>query len=228
MTSETIAHGTSRFGELVLRRRRRGGDAAPSTVCELISNGVFLMDSEDPSTERRLASESLARVSHPEIVVIGGLGLGFTLMEVVASPVPRAIHVVEIEGLLVDWALQGLIPHARSALQDPRVQVHVADIRAYVELLPPGSVDLILIDVDNGPDFLVHESNASLYRSPFLQRLLLTLRPGGLLAVWSSSRSARLEDALAGVFGQCDEVAFDITRDGRRFEYFLYFASHPR
>jgi spermidine synthase len=183
------------------------------------------MDSEDGTTERRLASESLARVSHPEIVVIGGLGLGFTLMEVIASPKPRAIHVVEIEGLLVDWASQGLIPHARMALQDSRVRVHVADLRAYVESLPPRSVDLILIDVDNGPDFLVHESNALLYRSPFLERSFLTLRSGGLLAVWSSSRSARLRDALTEVFGQCEEVTFAITRAGRPFEYLLYFAS---
>ncbi len=225
MTSQIIAHGTSKFGELVLRRRSRGGDADPSTVCELICNGVFLMDSEDGTTERRLASESLARVSHPEIVVIGGLGLGFTLMEVIASPKPRAIHVVEIEGLLVDWASQGLIPHARMALQDSRVRVHVADLRAYVESLPPRSVDLILIDVDNGPDFLVHESNALLYRSPFLERSFLTLRSGGLLAVWSSSRSARLRDALTEVFGQCEEVTFAITRAGRPFEYLLYFAS---
>jgi spermidine synthase len=195
-------------------------------VCELISNGVFLMDSEDASTERRLASESLARVPHPEIVVIGGLGLGFTLMEVIASPLPRAIHVVEIEGLLVDWASQGLIPPMRPALQDPRVQVHVADIGDYVESLTPSSVDLILIDVDNGPDFLVHESNAPLYLSPFLDTSRLTLRSGGLLAIWSSSRSPGLQKALTGAFGQCEEIAFDVTRAGRQFEYFLYFAAH--
>jgi spermidine synthase len=183
------------------------------------------MDSEDCSTERRLASESLVRVPHPEIVVIGGLGLGFTLLEVVASPMPRVIHVVELEGLLVDWASQGLLPHARSALQDPRVQVHIADIRTYVESLSPGSVDLILIDVDNGPDFLVHEENASLYRSPFFETSLMKLRSGGLLAFWSSSRSTRLKDALTEVFGQCDEIAVDVTRAGRQLEYFLYFAS---
>jgi spermidine synthase len=226
VTPETIAHGNSKFGELVLRRRSRGRDATPSTVYELISGGVFLMDSEDPSTERRLASESLARVPPPETVVIGGLGLGFTLMEVVASPLPRAIHVVEIEGLLVDWALQGLIPNVRSALQDPRVQVHVGDMSTYVESLMPRSVDLILLDVDNGPEFLVHDSNASLYLSPFLETSRLTLRSGGLLTVWSSSRSARLREVLTGVFGQCDEVAFDIARAGRQFEYFLYFACH--
>jgi spermidine synthase len=222
---ETIAHGPSKFGELALRWRNRGCVAAPSTVYELISNGIFLMDSEDASTERRLASESLARVPNPELVVIGGLGLGFTLMEVIASPRPRAIHVVEIEGLLVDWATQGLIPHARSALQDPRVQVHIADIRAYVESLAPRSVDLILIDVDNGPDFLVHESNAPLYQLPFLETSRSTLRPGGLFTVWSSSRSARLQDVLTEAFGHCEEAAFDITRAGRQFEYFLYFAS---
>jgi len=184
------------------------------------------MDSENASTERRLASESLARVPHPEIVVIGGLGLGFTLMEVIAAPTPREIHVVEIEGLLVDWVLQGLIPHARPALQDPRVQVHVADIRTYVESLTPSSVDLILLDVDNGPDFLVHESNASLYQSPFLEKSRLTIRSNGLLAVWSSTQSPRLQKALTEVFGQCDEAAFDITRAGRQFKYFIYFASH--
>jgi spermidine synthase len=213
-------------GELVLRRRSREGDAA-SPVYELISRGVFLMDSDDPSTERKLASESLARVPHPDIVVIGGLGLGFTLLELTVSPLPRRIHVVEIEGLLVDWARQGLIPHVRSALQDPRVQVHVADVGAYVRALAPGSVDLILLDVDNGPDFLVHEGNASLYLSPFLQTSHSALRSGGVLAIWSSSQSAELRRALSGVFGQCDEVVLDLTRAGRRFDYFLYFAHHP-
>jgi spermidine synthase len=227
MTPETIVRGRSKFGDLVLRRRSREDDADPSPVHELISNGVFLMDSEDCSTERKLASESLARVSRPEIVVIGGLGLGFTLLEVAASSLPRAIHLVEIEGLLVDWASQGLIPQAHSALRDPRVRVHIADIRTYVESLACNAVDLILIDVDNGPDFLVHESNAPLYESPFFETALKALRSGGLISVWSSSRSARLQDALAGVFNCCDEVAFDVTRAGRQFEYFLYFGLRP-
>jgi len=225
LVPETIAHGTSRFGELVLRQRPREGAAASSLVCELICNGVFVMDSEDASTERRLASESLARVAHPENVVIGGLGLGFTLMEVIASSRPREIHVVEIEGLLVEWATQGFVPHGREALQDPRVQVHIADIHTYVDSLASNSVDLILLDVDNGPDFLVREANAGLYLAPFLATSRLTLRSGGLLAVWSSSRSARLLAALTEVFGPCDEVAFNVMRAGRQFEYFLYFAS---
>jgi len=88
-------------------------------------------------------------------------------MEVVASPRPRAIHVVEIE-VAVDWASQGLLPHAPEWLCRTRAcRCMSLNLRAYVESLPPRSLDLILIDVDNGPDFLVHESNASLYQSPF-------------------------------------------------------------
>ena len=72
--------------------------------------------------------------------------------------------------------------------------------------LPSGSVDLILLDVDNGPDFLVYDANAAVYQSPFLTACRDALAPGGLVAVWSADSSPALTAALEAVFGSSREA----------------------
>ena len=83
----------------------------------------------------------------------------------------------------------------------------------------------MLLDVDNGPDFLVHASNASLYEPHGLAAARAALRPGGLLVVWSSHVAPVLDAALREVAGEGDEVREDVVeveREGRRFRYALY------
>ncbi|GAA4755337.1 hypothetical protein GCM10023350_46000 [Nocardioides endophyticus] len=158
-----IARAESERGELVLRERRPEG--GPSSL-ELRANGVFVMDTLEVATERALATEALASVEAPAAVVVGGLGLGFTMHEVLADSRVEKVAVVEIEQSLVDWMRDGTITHGPALLADERVTVVVADVAVALAEAPPASYDLVLLDVDNGPGYLVHQDNAALYRTP--------------------------------------------------------------
>ena len=143
-----IARAESERGELVLRERRDEG--APPAL-ELRVNGVFVMDTVETSTERALAGAALALVEEPRAVVVGGLGLGFTMREVLADPRVERCAVVEIEQALVDWMRDGTVPHGPALLADQRVVVVTADVAAALAEARPASYDLVLLDVDNGP-----------------------------------------------------------------------------
>ncbi|MQA77520.1 MAG: hypothetical protein GEV10_03400 [Streptosporangiales bacterium] len=204
-------------GEVVLRVR---GD-----VHELVVDGVFAMDTVDTSTERLLASAALARLDGTGLhVVVGGLGLGFTLRALLGEARVARVDVVELEPALVEWLRDGVVPGAERALADPRVRVHAGDVREVVPTLPPGAVDAVLLDVDNGLSFLVHGANASVYEERFLRTCLDRLRPGGVLAVWSSDAEPALHTRLAALAGGCEEQELTVEREGRTFAYALYVA----
>jgi hypothetical protein len=107
------------------------------------------------------------------------------------------------------------------------VHIEVADVRDVLEAAIPGSYDGILLDVDNGPDFLVHEHNAPVYGIDVLRQAGAALGAGGLLAIWSSTHSASLYSTLAAAFGAAEEIAADIVREGRPMTYYLYVAGDP-
>ncbi|MFY9915048.1 MAG: hypothetical protein WAK18_10300 [Nocardioidaceae bacterium] len=159
-------------------------------------------------------------------VLVGGLGLGFTLAEVLASPRVESAVVAEIEGAIVEWHRAGLVPG--SLLHDERVTVEVADIRDVVRALDLASVDLILLDVDNGPGFLVYDDNAAVYGSVFLESCRDALVPGGVLAVWSADHAPDLVEALDSVFGSSLEHALPVTLGTRHTTYHLFLASRLR
>jgi len=219
-----IARAESERGELVLRERRLEG--GPASL-ELRANGVFVMDTLEVATERALASAALTAVEEPSAVVVGGLGLGFTMHEVLADTRVEKVAVVEIEPALVDWMRDGTIPHGPALLADERVTVVVADVAVALAEAPPTSYDLVLLDVDNGPGYLVHEDNATLYRAPFLSSARAALRPGGVLAIWSAAKSADLLEAMTAVFGSAEEQGHDVLLQDREEEYWLYLARVP-
>ena len=219
-----IARAESERGELVLRERRHEGAA---TALELRVNGVFVMDTLETSTERALASAALEVVENPRAVVVGGLGLGFTMHEVLADSRVEVCAVVEIEQSLVDWMRDGTIPHGPSLLADERVVVVVADIAVALAEARPASYDLVLLDVDNGPGFLVHEANATLYTSEFLATARAALRPGGALVVWSADAAPDLEAALHEVFGDVETRPHEVLLQDREEEYWSYVARVP-
>ncbi|HEY8455033.1 MAG TPA: hypothetical protein VIL34_05535 [Actinopolymorphaceae bacterium] len=210
----------------MLRRRR----TPHTTVIELISNGTFVMDTVDTSTERSLARNALAalranRSACPAVrVTVAGLGLGFTAHEILADRDVERIDVVEIEPAVVEWVRKGLVPETTGVLDDPRVHTHVADIRHWLPTRPAASTDVVLLDVDNGPDFLVHRANTEVYEQPFLTAVKRVLRPGGVIGVWSASRATRLQRRLEATFGTCQEFRQTVTREGREFDYFCYVA----
>jgi spermidine synthase len=218
---ETLARAEGVTGELTLRRRVAAGVDA---IYELIVNGVFLMDTAETSTERLLADAVLDRLAVPRRILVGGLGLGVTLAELLTDVRVDRVDVVEIEPLLVRWLRSGLVPAVDAALADSRVHVIVADICDVLRDVVIGTYDGVLLDVDNGPDFLVRAANAAVYRRASMRDVASALVPGGVLAVWSAARSSDLATTMADEIGPCEEVVRTVERDGQPMTYDVYLA----
>lgn len=216
---QVIERGDGANGEIVLRRRI-GDDG--SVIHELIVNGTFLMDTAETSTERLLADVLLANHAKPKRVLVGGLGFGFTAGALLESGMVERVDVVEIEPLLVKWLLAGTVPEATPVVTDPRVRIILDDVRATVRSAAGGMYDGILLDVDNGPDFLVHPANAVLYRGQFLTACADALAPGGIVAFWLAAPSTSLAGVIAEVFGDVIELVRHVRREGRLVDYHVY------
>jgi spermidine synthase len=187
-------------------------------------NGVFVMDTFETSSEKGLASAALKQVQTPRNVLVAGLGLGFTVHEVLADQRVEKLVVVEIEDAIVQWMRDGTVPHGPSYLADERVSVVTADIRTAVAEAGPSTYDLILLDVDNGPGFLVYDENEAVYQRDFMRRARECLRPEGALVVWSAAESPRLQAEMQEVFGGAVAVPFDVTLQSRDEHYWIYLA----
>ncbi len=163
-----------------------------------IGNEV-LMSSRSHGSEQAMAAASLEpalRAARPRVLV-GGLGMGFTLRAVL-DVLPRVAEVVvaELFECVVDWNRGPLAELSANALDDRRVRLEIRDVRRVVA--SPGSgFDAILLDVDNGPDAFSVAANAAIYSPAGLAALRSSLRPGGMLAVWSAAGSRPFERALA-------------------------------
>jgi spermidine synthase len=206
--ARTVDRRTGPYGEVALRRR--------GEHYELIANGTFLMDTSDGRSERLLVDAALdaldADLERPALL-IGGLGVGFSLARAAAEPRWGPITVVEREPAVVEWHRAGpLAPFSGRALDDPRVRVTRDDLVAYVTHAA-GTYDALCLDIDNGPDWTVTENNGSLYSPGGLSACRERLNPGGVLAVWSAQPSAAFEARLRGAgFGQVRTVEVPVSR----------------
>ncbi|MFI8484780.1 spermidine synthase [Streptomyces rubrogriseus] len=181
------------YGEVVLRRH--------GTLLQIIANGCFLMDTSDGRSERRLvdaAADALAASggrTAPHLL-IGGLGVGFSLAHAAADPRWGRIAVVEREGAIIDWHRAGpLTALSADALADPRAEIVEADLVEYVNETSD-TYDALCLDIDNGPGWTVTEGNDGLYAPSGLAGCARLLRPGGVLAVWSAQPSPEFEETL--------------------------------
>jgi spermidine synthase len=174
-------------GELVLRRR---GD-----ILEIISNGVFLMDTGDGRSERLLVRAALEAAAEPRRVLVGGLGVGFSLREALADPRVGQVTVAEIEPAVVGWHTTHLAAMSDGALADDRVRVVTTDVADLLDA-DPTPYDAICPDVDNGPGWTVTESNASLYSDDGTALLTSRLVAGGVLSVWGPAPSPAYDEIL--------------------------------
>ena len=218
-TLHTLARHDGPRGEVVLRRR---SDDDTGEVDELIVNGVFAMDSAETFTERQLAEVALSGPGRSSVLV-GGLGLGYTAAALLAGGVDR-LDVVEIEGCLTGWAYAGLTPTLAAVAADPRVHLHTADVGAVLtgRSGPAGPWDAIVLDVDNGPDFLIHDGNAGLYAAPGLAAAYARLAPGGMLAIWCQGPAPELLAALRHLSGTAASHPYRRERQGRELGYVIY------
>lgn len=230
MQETELARSTGPTGELVLRRRldERSED---HTAIELRANGVFVMDTVETASERAMATATLAASRRsgrtPRRVLVGGLGLGFTLGEVLADAFVEHVTVVEIEPALVGWMRDGTIPYGPDLLADDRVELVTADVADFVrdgDAIDgdPSPYDLVLLDVDNGPGYLVHESNADLYEAPLLGAVRDRLAEGGTLVIWSAFEEPELPLEMHDVFGNCRALPIPVDLQGREEQYWLY------
>ncbi|ABP52936.1 spermidine synthase [Salinispora tropica] len=192
----TLDRVTTSRGELVLRET--------NGRYEVISNGVFLMDTADGRSERLLVDAAVSRCTGPAPrLLIGGLGVGFSLLRAVEHPHVAAIDVVEIEATVIGWHARHLRPLTGAAQADPRVRIVEADILAWLADTAD-QYDAICLDTDNGPNWLVFEANAELYAHRGLDLVAGRLRPGGVLAIWSASRDDAFEQRLRERFGDLE------------------------
>jgi spermidine synthase len=132
-------------------------------------------------------------------MLVGGLGMGFTLARLLARAGADArVEVVELVPEVVLWNRELFGELAGHPLRDPRVTVTIGDVHDALQAAR-GEADVVLLDVDNGPDALVHAGNERLYAPKGLVAARDALAPGGVLAVWSAADNPSFAGRLRGV-----------------------------
>jgi spermidine synthase len=167
-----------------------------------------LMNSRLSGSEEALATMACERIRSRKAprILIGGLGMGFTLRAALASLGPDAgIAVAELVPAVVKWARGPMIEVFGDSLADPRVSIHEGDVG---QLIRSGrsTFDAILLDVDNGPEGLTRDANDVLYDLQGLSAARTALRPGGVLAVWAARPDPKFTQRLRKADLEVDEV----------------------
>jgi spermidine synthase len=205
-----------------LRLMRRG------TEFSIMTGGIELMNSRLSGSEEAMASLAFERIGQrPKArVLIGGLGMGFTLRAALAAFGPDAeIVVAELVPGVVAWARGPLGELHGASLDDPRVQVHEGDVG---EPIRDGEAafDAILLDVDNGPGGLSRKENDGLYSPTGLAAAKRALRPGGVLEVWSSTRDSAFTTRLKRAGYAVEEIGVRAHK-GRGARHVIWMATKP-
>jgi spermidine synthase len=167
-----------------------------------------LMNSRLSGSERALATLSCEKIRDRKSahLLIGGLGMGFTLRAALAELGEDAkVTVAELVPTVISWARGPMAPVFDGCLDDPRVVLHEGDVRPLIRSTK-AAYDAILLDVDNGPDGITHEANDGLYDFKGLRAARDALRPGGVLAVWSAHSDRDFTKRLREIGFAAEEV----------------------
>lgn len=184
-----------------------------------------LMGSQATASEEALGSLALGRIrDENERVLIGGLGMGFTLNAALRElSATGVILVSELVPTVVAWA-QGPLAHLfGDTLADPRVTIEIRDVHDVI-VSSPAAFDAILLDVDNGPDGFIDAANDRLYCDWGLRASYTALRPGGVLAVWSAYEDAAFHARLNDAGFLVEEVKVDDPAGRERAPYTIWLA----
>lgn len=203
---------------LDLRLMRRG------TEFSIMLGGNGLMNSRLFGSEEHLAEFAAAALKgrRKAEVLIGGLGMGFTLRAALAAFAPDArITVAELMPAVVTWARGPLADLFEGALDDPRVDVHQGDVAKLIAA-SPGRYDAILLDVDNGPEALTQADNDTLYGAKGLAEQRRALRPGGVLAVWSAHPDPGFARRLAQAGFKIEEHRVRARKNGKGARHLIW------
>jgi spermidine synthase len=190
---QTLAQVATPEGPLELRQR--GDRDFLITI-----SGRVLMTSQARRSEEALATLPLRDMKPPRLasVVIGGLGMGYTLRAALdVLPASSRVTVVELNPDVVQWCRGPLAPLTDSAIADPRVTVVVGDVADFIVRSAPGAHDAIVVDLYEGPHHATQHPNDPIYGSAALTHTRTALAPGGVFAVWSEEPDQPFELRLA-------------------------------
>ena len=164
----------------------------------MLANGRPLMSSRSHGSEEALATlgcGEVRRLTRPRVLV-GGLGMGFTLRAVLdVLPSAAVVTVAELVPAVIQWNREPLAALAGHPLRDPRVGVEVADV-GFTLRANCGRFDAILLDVDNGPSAFTVGANAGLYDNTGVAAAYAALCPRGTFAIWSAWEDTKFEQRL--------------------------------
>lgn len=207
--------------ELILRQR---GDEYSIQI-----QGTELMNSRAHGSEEALASLSLARVHQKtgRKILIGGLGMGFTLAQALALSTPNTkILVAELIPEMISWNIHHLGHLAGRPLQDPRVESKVTDVTDIIKK-SKATWDAILLDVDNGPAGLTRDSNNRLYSRSGLKASFSALTPGGVLGIWSAENDPAFTRTLKKCAFLAQAVPVRARHTGKGGRHTIWIAEKP-
>jgi len=209
--------------DVELRLMRRGAEFS------MMLGPNELMNSRLSGSEEALATLACRRieaVKRPHLL-IGGLGMGFTLRAALAVLGSEArIMVAELVPAVIEWARGPLADIFGGSLDDPRASIRSADVVDVIRS-HASAFDAILLDVDNGPEGLIRKANDALYDLKGLNAIRAALRPGGVLAVWSSGPNAHFTKRLGDAGFAVNEVAVRATTKRSGARHVIWFAARP-
>ncbi len=172
----------------VISLRRRHEPVVGHDIYEVKIDDQFLMSSLFTVVETELAHLGLARVEGEQLhVLVGGLGLGYTLRAALEDDRVEQVQVVEAVAAVIDWHRRDLLPDTVGLAADARCDLRLGDFFAQIAegATPRETYDAVLLDIDHSPQHLLHPSHAAFYSDQGLRRLAERIVPGGIFALWS-------------------------------------------
>jgi spermidine synthase len=190
-------------------------------------NGQNLMNSACAASELLLGELAVAGLADQPTpsVLIGGLGMGFSLQSVLAGTGPgTTVHVAELIPQVIDWNREFLTAVNGKLVEDPRVTIFTDDVWNILTRAAPDRYDALVLDIDNGPTAMVQQPNARLYNPKGIRRMLSVLKSGGRAAIWSAAPDHAFADRLAQTGFQVKAIPAKLYPAAKRHGCTIYIA----
>lgn len=201
-----------------IQLQKRGNDY------EIIFNGTFLMATYNGDSEKLLVQLAIEAADSPQTVLIGGLGVGFSLGEALNYEMIEKIKVIEIEKKIIEWNRTYLSAYSNDALNQPKVDVVNADFIEWMKSTQE-KYDVICLDIDNGPDWVVIDKNNKLYSDRGISILLKIINKPGAISFWSATKCDMFKEWLDKWFNSV--IVKEVTHKRGEPDY-IYLAKSPK